>query len=160
MYDGFNFKRRFMMALIPREHFYKSSWVEYHRNHCVMIEDSNSNTLLLGNTIVAGLSRYPNVRNEYLTSINVLTLGIRGDRIKNVLWRAINLPLPSSIKSIVILWGTNNIPLDTPRDIADWIISIGSIFRKKSNDINVSVCGLIPHDEWWLVNRIVTNEVN
>ena len=68
-----------------------------------MIEDSNSNTLLLGNTIVAGLSRYPNVRNEYLTSINVLTLGIRGDRIKNVLWRAINLPLPSSIKSIVIL---------------------------------------------------------
>ena len=45
------------MALIPTERFYKSNWIEYHRNHCSMIKDAKSNTLLLGGSIVAGLSR-------------------------------------------------------------------------------------------------------
>ena len=46
-----------MMAVIPRERFYKSNWVEYYRNHCFMIKDSKPNTLLLEDSIVAGLSR-------------------------------------------------------------------------------------------------------
>ena len=45
------------MALIPTERFYKSNWIEYHRNHRSMIKDAKSNTLLLGGSIVAGLSR-------------------------------------------------------------------------------------------------------
>ena len=60
------------MSLIPRERFHKSNWVEYHRNHCFMIKDSKPNTLLLGDSIVAGLSRYLNVWNEYLAPINAL----------------------------------------------------------------------------------------
>ena len=64
------------------------------------------------------------------------------------------------MKNIVILCGINNILVDTPCDIIDYIISIGSIFRKKSNDTNVSVYGLIPCDECWLVNRVLVNEVN
>ena len=53
------------MDLIPTDRFYKSSWVEYHRNLCFMIKDSKTNALLLGDSIVAGLSRYRNVWNEY-----------------------------------------------------------------------------------------------
>ena len=71
--------------------------------------------------------------------------------------------LPSSSKNIVILCGTNKIPIVTPREadcIYSWLPIIGSIFRKKSDDINVSVCGLIPLDECWSVNRVVINEVN
>ena len=65
-----------MMTLIPTERFYKSNWVEYHRNHCFMIKDSKPNALLLGDSIVAGLSRYLNVWNEYFNQINALNLGI------------------------------------------------------------------------------------
>ena len=43
-----------MVALIPTERFHKSNWVEYHRIHCFMIKDSKPNTLLLGDSIVAG----------------------------------------------------------------------------------------------------------
>ena len=71
-----------------------------------------------------------------------------------------DLSLLSSVKNVVILCGTNNISVDTPRDIADCIISIGSILQKKSSDINVSICGLIPYDEGSLVNRVLINEVN
>ena len=89
-----------MMALIPTEHFYKFSWVEYHRNHCFMIKDSKPNTLLLGDSIVAGLSRYPKVRNECFAPINALNLSIGGDPIENVLWRVIDSPLPSPVKNV------------------------------------------------------------
>ena len=149
-----------MMALIPTEHSYKSNWVEYHCNHCFKIKESKLNTLLLGDSIIAGLSRYPNVWNEYFAQINKLNLGSGGNCIKNVLWRAINLPLLSSVKNVVILCRTNNISIDAPRDIADCIISIGSILQKKSGGINVSICGLILCDEGWLVNRVLINEVN
>ena len=125
-----------------------------------MIKDSKPNTLLLEDSIVAGLSRCPNVWNEYLAQINALNLGIGGDCIQYVLWRAINLPLPSSVKHIVILCRTSNIPIDTTRNIANCIISIGAIFQKNSDGINVSVCGLIPCDERWSVGRVLINEVN
>ena len=149
-----------MMALIPSQRFYKSNWVEYHRNHCSMINELKSNTLLLGESIVAGLSRYPYLWKEYFAPINALNLGIGRDRVENVLWRAIDLPLPSSVKNVVILCGTSNTPINTPRDIADCIISIASIFQKKSSGINVSVCGLIPRDECWSVNSVTIHEVN
>ena len=44
-----------------------------------------------------------NVWNEYLTLINVLNLNNGRDRIENVLRQAINLPLPTSMKNILIL---------------------------------------------------------
>ena len=72
-----------------------------------------------------------------------MNLGIGGDRVENVARRAIDLPLPSSVKNIAILCGTNNIPID-----------------KKSNGINFSVCGLIPREECWSANRVFINELN
>ena len=119
------------MTLIPTECFYKSNSVECHCNHCFMIKDSKPNTLLLGDSILAGASRYPNVWNEYFNPINTLNLGIGGDRIQNDLWQATDLPLLSSVKNVVILWRTNDIPIETPHDLADCIIGIGSIFSEE-----------------------------
>ena len=82
----------------------------------------------------------------YFTPTNALNLGIGGDSIENALWRAIDLLLPLSVKNVVILCWTNNIPIDTLRDIADWITSIGSIFQKKSSGIDVSIWGSIPRE--------------
>ena len=63
------------------------------------------------------------------------------------------------MKNVVILCGTN-IPINTPRDIANFIISIASIFQKKSSVVNTSVYGLIRCDEFWSLNRVIINEVN
>ena len=136
-----------MMVLVQIERFYKSNWVECHHNHCFMIRNSKPNSLLPGDSIITGLSRYPNVWNEYLALINVLNLEIGGDHIKNVLCQVIDLNLPSSVKNIVILYRTNNVTIYSPCDIADCIISKGSVFWKKSYSINASVCGLIPLEE-------------
>ena len=58
-----------------------------------------------------------------------MNLGIRGDRVENLLWQAISLPLPSSIRNIVVQCWTSNILTDSPRDIADCIVDVGTIFQ-------------------------------
>ena len=73
------------MALIPTERFNKSNWIIIMITLVFIIQNAKPNTLLLGDSIVAGLSRYPNVWNEYFALINTLNLGIGGDRVENVL---------------------------------------------------------------------------
>ena len=106
------------MALNAWGCFSKSSWIECHRNYCLKMKVTNPNTLLLGDSIIAGLARYQNVWKKYFVSLNAMNLCIRDDRVENVLWRAISLPLPSSVRNIVVHCGTNNISTDPPRDIA------------------------------------------
>ena len=48
----------FFMALIARGRFNKFSWIECHRNHGLTIKVTNPNTLLLGDSIIAGLAQY------------------------------------------------------------------------------------------------------
>ena len=87
---------------------------------------------------------------KYFVSLNAINLGIRGACVENVLWRAISLPLPSSVRNIVVQCGTNNISTDSRRDIADRIVDAGTIFRRKSNTVNIIKCG----------NRLLINKVN
>ena len=89
-----------------------------------------------------------------------MNLGIGGNRVENVLWRAISLPLPSSVRNIVVQCGNNNISTDSPRDIAHCIVDLGTIFRRKSNTANIIIRGLIPRDECWSINRLLINRVN
>ena len=53
--------------------------------------------------------------------------------------------------------GTNNINVDPVEDIVDGIIDIALSLKKKYQHITVTVCGLIPRDESWSVNRININ---
>ena len=49
---------------------------------------------------------------------------------------------------------------DSPMDIADCIVNIGSCLRERSSRINVFICGLIPGGESWSVNRVLIKDVN
>ena len=148
------------MTLNARGRFNKSSWIECHRNHCLTMKVTNPNTLLLGDSIMAGLARYQIVWKKYFVLLNAMNFDIGGDRVENVLWRAISLPLPSSVRNIVLQCGTNNISTHSPRDTADCIVDVGIIFRRKSNTLNIIIFGLIPRDECWSVNRLLINKVN
>ena len=49
------------MTTIPTERFNKLNWFKLHNHHCTVAKKSNATTLLIGDSIVAGLSRYANV---------------------------------------------------------------------------------------------------
>ena len=89
-----------------------------------------------------------------------MNLGIGSDHVENVLWQAISLPLLSSVQNMVVQCWTDNISPDSPRDIAGCIVDVGTIFRRKSNTVNIIICGLISRDECWSVNRLLRNKVN
>ena len=141
------------MASIPSERFYNNNWLKIHQNHCFQVKQENINSIIIGDSIVAGLTWYNNVWNKLFVN-RYINLGISGERVENVLWRARDIPFLSSVKNVVILCGTNNINKDSPGDIAQGLIAIGSVFNP-----NIYICELIPRDESFSINRLIINEV-
>ena len=77
-----------------------------------------------------------------------------------MLWSAMILPIPPSLKNVVILCGTNNLFPDCPTDMADGIANMGSCLCEKSSNMNVFICGLLPRDESWSINWVLIKGVN
>ena len=122
----------------------KLGWYSPHRSHANSIVRQQAKVVLLGAAIVRNLTRYPSVWSRHLESFNSVTCGIGGDRTQNVLWRADNLYLPSSVRVVVIHCGTNNIDSNvyTPHDIAHGVIACGVNLRAKSGHLRV-VAGIL-----------------
>ena len=110
----------------------------------------NVGTMLIGDLIVAALSRQKNIWNEIFSS-NTLNCGIGADKGQNVSWRAYNLPSVKSIRNVVFLRGTNNLNMDAHEDAADGIIVIGLTFKRLYTIVN---CGLLPRECYWSLNRV------
>ena len=108
---------------------------------------------------MAYLTRYTNVRNN-LFGNKFINLGISGDPVENVLWRARDIPFLPSLKNVVILSGTNNINKDSPYDFAQGLIAIGLVFKYQSSNPNIFICRLLPRDESFSINRLIINDVN
>ena len=147
------------MASIPSERFYNNNWLKIHQNHCFKVKQENINSIIIGDSIVAGLTRYTNIWHN-LFGNRFINLGISGDRVENVLWRARDIPSLLSLKNVVILCGTNNINKDSSYDIAQGLIAIGSVFKNQSSHPNIFICGILPRDESFSINRLIINEVN
>ena len=46
----------------------------------------NYSTLLIGDSIIAALSRYSNILKRYFKPLYAINCGIGGDRMENILW--------------------------------------------------------------------------
>ena len=143
---------------LPRSH--KLNWLNTHHKLCNDILFSNYSTLLIGDSLIAGLSRYPEIWKKYFQQLNTLNCGIGGDRVQNILWRCTHLPPSPSVKNVVILCGTNNIQCDSPEDIADGILEITVVLKKIYHSAKIVVCGLLPRDHRCSVNRVYVRETN
>ena len=116
------------MTITPSTRFSKKNWLKFHHNHCSKLAKYTFETILTGDSIVAGLSRYQNIWDMFLKSLKALNCGIGGDRIEHVLWRALNLPVFSS--------------------------------QTNYSCVNVIICGILPRDDSWSVNRVYIKKLN
>ena len=46
-----------IMASIPSERFYNNNWLKIHQNHCFQVKQENNNSIIIGDSIVAGLTQ-------------------------------------------------------------------------------------------------------
>ena len=147
------------MASIPSKRFNSYKWLKIYLNHCFHVNHDNINNIIIGDSIAAGLTRYGNVWKN-IFGIEFTNLGIRWDRVENVLWRVRDIAFLPRLKNVVILCGTNNINKDPPYDIVQGLIAIGSSFKNRCNNPNIFICGLLPRDEYVSINRVIIDEIN
>ena len=136
------------------------NWLNFHYDHCSKLAKNTFETIITGDSIVAGLSQYQNVRDKFLKPLKALNCGVGGDKIQHILWRALNLPVSLNLKNVVVLCGTNDLLLDSPKDIADGILEIARSFEINYSCVNVIICGILPRDNSWSVNRVSIKKVN
>ena len=89
-----------------------------------------------------------------------MNCGVGGDRIQHVLRCALNFPVSSNLTNVVVLCGTNNLLLDSPKDTADGILEIARSFKTNYSCVNIIICGILPRDDNWSVNQVSIKKVN
>ena len=120
----------------------------------------NYSALLIGDSIIAGLSRCSYIWKRYFKPLNAINCGIGEDRVDNILWRCQNLPLRSHLQNAVFMCGTNNIQHNSVEDILDGIVEIALSLRRKYHPIAIFVCGRLHRDNNWSINRVYIYEIN
>ena len=90
---------RSVKALTSSTRFNKINWIENHKNHCVIVKCSTVKSLLLGDSIIAGLKRYDNMWKKYFS--DTLNFETGGDRV-DVFWRATNFPNMPYLEHVMI----------------------------------------------------------
>ena len=107
--------------------------------------DTSCETLLIGDSIVCGLSRYKKIWDKYFFN-SALNLGIGGDMLQHVLWRIRNTRLSKNIKFIVAHCGTNNVHHHQPDDIVDAMTLIAEKIHLYNPNVIVILSGFLPRD--------------
>ena len=76
----------------------KIGWIETHYHQKELLRKSYASVVVIGDSNVVGLRRYPTVWRNFILQYKTVNLGIGGDRIENVLWRINDKVLPKSIR--------------------------------------------------------------
>ena len=84
------------LSSTPTKRSQKMHWLDDHKNHIHQLTYTHFDTIIIGDSIAAGLSR--NVWKTFFKES--LNLGIGGDRTQHILWRVERLPVPSHLKYI------------------------------------------------------------
>ena len=109
--------------------------------------------------IPAGLSRYSSVWKTFFKES--LNLGIAGEPTQHILWRMERLPVLSHLKYVIIHCGTNNISKDSPSKIANSILCIALLKKKKRNPYpKIIITGIFLRDGKFSRFRIIVPQIN
>ena len=103
------------LSATPTKCLGKMHWLDAHKNNVNQLTYSYFHTIIIGDSIAAGLSCYSNVWQTFFKEL--LNLGIGGDCTQNILWRVEHLPISSHLKYVIIHWGTNSVSKDSPSEI-------------------------------------------
>ena len=140
-------------------------WFGEHVRRTTKVVKEQVEVVLLGDSIVDNLSRYPQVWDPLRNGHGCKNLGIGGDRTQHLLWRVERMYLPATVTVGVIHVGVNDINDSAanaynPQAIVDTIIACGLKLRQRSPSMSVIVMGILPAVEtgWGRESRI--EEVN
>jgi lysophospholipase L1-like esterase len=110
---------------------------------------------------VGGRRTAPEVWDRLFTGRRVVNLGYGWDRTENVLWRLRDGEFEQvSPKVVVLMIGTNNVPLNTPDEIATGVSAICDEIHQRSPVSRILLLGIFPRGEKPDDNRETIEAVN
>ena len=130
------------VSCTPVKRLFKKNWSELFMNRQINLFSSTPSTIIIGDSIAAGLARFSDVWHNFFR--NALSLCIGADRTEHVIWRVDNLSFPASIKYVIIHCGTNNIKFNNPTDIANGILCVYYLIQSKLPNVQIIVTDLFP----------------
>ena len=132
--------------LVPRNG--ELGWYEKFKQHNFFLQKSPAKILLIGDSVISNLSRYPDVCKCYFSIHNTLNFGIQGDKVQNMLWQMNNLNFSKncSVKFVFILGGTNNVGHNSLEEIANSLLISGLSAQAQCYNAKVVTIPLLPRD--------------
>ena len=141
---------------MPR--FHKLGRQETHTLNKKLLKDYAAHIIIIGDSIATGLRRYRHIWKNYFKA--AINLGISGDCIENVLWRAQDISLQQTTLFVIIHCGTNNVDQSKPDDIAEGVMKIAETFSKNQPKITTIVTGMLPRDKTYSFRWAKIDEAN
>ena len=62
----------------------KASWMNTHLKHCSRLNNKSFDTILIGDSLIAGLTRYSKVWNKFFKPLNAFNCGMGFERVQHV----------------------------------------------------------------------------
>ena len=118
-----------------------------HRSQMNGIISSQAEAILIGDSITAGLSRYPKAWALFKNH-KTINCGIKGDKIQNALWRVDQMFLPNTVLNAIVACGINNMDEDTSPNIALGVVSIALKLREHNPQLHVYIAAILPRDQF------------
>jgi acetyl esterase/lipase/lysophospholipase L1-like esterase len=147
-------------AVVPDTHnrdYPMYDWPTRHRAICEYTTGREADVVFFGDSIThrwggapydptdttpkTGLAAW----NAYFGNWRCVNLGCGYDRTENVLWRIANGQADGlQARVFVLLIGTNNIGLNTPREIRDGIVAVADELHRRHPEARILVLGVLP----------------
>ena len=110
---------------------------------------------------VGGRRTAPEVWDRTFAGRRIVNLGYGWDRTENVLWRLRHGEFDQvSPRVVVLMIGTNNVPLNTPDEIAAGVAAICDEIHQRSPSSRILLLGIFPRGEKPDANRARIEAVN
>jgi lysophospholipase L1-like esterase len=148
-------------------------WPARHAAAVALMQARQPEIVMLGDSImhfwggepsgehVGGRRTAPEVWDRFFTARRIVNLGYGWDRTENVLWRLRHGEFDNvSPKVVVLMIGTNNVPLNTPGEIAAGVSAICDEIHQRSPASRILLLGIFPRGEKPDADRAAIEAVN
>ena len=133
------------------DRFYNDKSPKIKHTHCFQVKFENLNFIIIGDSAVAGLTRYTSIWKNLFDN-KFINLGISWDCVESVFWRARDIPYLPLLQNVLILCRKNNTNEDPSYDIVpsissetclNWVSKKYSKLRNIAKLSNAAVVGII-----------------
>lgn len=89
----------------------------------------------------------PECLGKIFEALKVLNCGVGPAEFNMFYWVHFTLPyLTSNLKNVVVLFGGNNLQLDSLKHVTYDILEIARSFQTNYSSVNIVICGILPRE--------------